>query len=153
MRLSYPCTQEELVWWIENVDKSFNVISHGKPVIEIRTDASKKGWRVYLNGDTTQGLWSGTESQLRINEIELKAILFALLAFGERPTTTTTLYSHFHYRVCQTYASVNSSCAQHPPGLLRGICPPRQSRGWGICKFCAARGLGIRQTPGPFLSF
>ena len=68
-------------------------------------------------------------------------------------TTTTILYSHFHYRVCQTYASVNSSCAQHPPGLLRGICPPRQSRGWGICKFCAARGLGIRQTPGPFLSF
>ena len=85
MRLSYPCTQEELVWWIENVDKSFNVISHGKPVIEIRTDASKKGWRVYLNGDATQGLWSGTESQLRANEIELKAILFALLAFGERP--------------------------------------------------------------------
>ena len=38
------------------------------------------------------------------------------------------------------YASVNSSCAQQPPGLLRGICPPCQSRGWGICKFCAARG-------------
>ena len=37
-------------------------------------------------------------------------------------------------------ASVNSSCAQHPPGLLRGICPPCQSRGWGICKFWAARG-------------
>ena len=28
----------------------------------------------------------------------------------------------------------------HPSGLLRGICPPFQSRGWGICKFCAARG-------------
>ena len=27
-----------------------------------------------------------------------------------------------------------------PPGLLRGICPPCQSRGWGICKFWAARG-------------
>ena len=32
-----------------------------------------------------------------------------------------------------------------PPGLLRGICPSCQSQGWGICKFCAARG--------PFLSF
>ena len=34
------------------------------------------------------------------------------------------------------------------PGLLRGICPPRQSRGWGInlfCKFCTARGPGICQ--------
>ena len=41
-----------------------------------------------------------------------------------------------------TYPSVNSSCAQppSPPGLLRGICPPCQSRGWGIYKFCAAQG-------------
>ena len=30
-----------------------------------------------------------------------------------------------------------------PPGLLRGIFPPCQSRGWGICKFCTARGPGI----------
>ena len=27
-----------------------------------------------------------------------------------------------------------------PPRLLRGICPPFQFRGWGNCKFCAARG-------------
>ena len=48
------------------------------------------------------------------------------------------------------FASVNSSCAQHPPppGLLRGICPPCQSRGWGICKFWAARGPGICQPRG-----
>ena len=46
------------------------------------------------------------------------------------------------------YASVNSSCAQPPPGLLRGICPPCQSRGWGICKFCAAWGPGICQPRG-----
>ena len=32
-----------------------------------------------------------------------------------------------------------------PSRLLQGICPPWQSRGWGICKFCAARGLGICQ--------
>ena len=67
------------------------------------------------------------------------------------------LYSYRPYSlsVCRSflYASVNSSCAQHPPGLLPGICPPCQSWGWGICKFCAARGLGICQPPGPFLSF
>ena len=34
------------------------------------------------------------------------------------------------------------------PGLLRGSCPPFQSRGWGICKFCAARGPGICQPRG-----
>ena len=26
------------------------------------------------------------------------------------------------------------------PGPLQGICPPCQSRGWDICKFCTARG-------------
>ena len=44
-------------------------------------------------------------------------------------------------------AAVNSSCAQPPPplGLLRGICPPCHSRGWGIWKFYAARRPGICQ--------
>ena len=42
-------------------------------------------------------------------------------------------------------ASVNSNCAQAPPGLLQGIC---QSQGWGICKFCAAWGPGICQPRG-----
>ena len=52
--------------------------------MEIRNDASKKGWGVYLGGDTNQGQWSGTESQLHINELELKAIHFALQAFGDK---------------------------------------------------------------------
>ena len=76
--------KDELTWWIKNVDKAFNPISHGNPVIKLRTDASKKGWGVYLDGDTTQGLWSVSESQLHINELELKAVHFAVQAFGER---------------------------------------------------------------------
>ena len=44
--------------------------------------------------------------------------------------------------------------APRPHGLLRGICPPHHSRGWGICKFCAAREPGIYlPTPGLFPSF
>lgn len=66
------------------MDKAFNPISHGNPVIETRTDASKKGWGACFDGDITQGLWSGTESQLHINELELKAVHIALQAFGER---------------------------------------------------------------------
>ena len=74
----------ELSWWIENIDKAFNPISHGNPVLKLRTDASKKGWGVYLDGETTQGLWSVSESQLHINELELKAVHFAVQAFGDR---------------------------------------------------------------------
>ena len=40
-----------------------------------------------------------------------------------------------------------------PPGLLRGICAPCQSRGWGISKFCAARGPGICQPRGQNRAF
>lgn len=43
-----PSAREELAWWIENVDMAFSPISHGNPVIEVRTDALKKGWGVYL---------------------------------------------------------------------------------------------------------
>ena len=34
-------------------------------------------------------------------------------------------------------------------GLLQGICQPCQSRGWGICKFWAARGPRARHLPTP----
>ena len=52
--------------------------------------------------------------------------------------------------VLEIYASVNSTCARPPPptGLLRSICTPCQSGGWGICKFCPARGPDIRQPRG-----
>ena len=39
---------------------------------------------MYLDGDTTQGLWSVSESQLHINELELKAVHFAVHACGDR---------------------------------------------------------------------
>ena len=58
---------------------------------------------------------------------------------------------NFHmYKAFQINVPVNSSSTHlpRPPGLLRGICSPFQSQGWGICKFCAARGPGICQPRG-----
>ena len=47
------------------------------------------------------------------------------------------------------YASVNSSCAQTPPPAATARHFPALSvPGWGICKFCAARGPGICQPRG-----
>ena len=45
------------------------------------------------------------------------------------------------------------SSPPHPPGQLRGTCPPCQSRGWGICKCCTARGPGICQPLGQSRAF
>ena len=46
--------------------------------------------------------------------------------------------------------------APSPPSLpevLRSICPPCHSRGWGICKFCTTRGPGVCQPWGHFWAF
>ena len=56
------------------------------------------------------------------------------------------------------YASVKSNCAHHPPNPpppapLRGICLPCQSWGWGISKFCVARGSGIYLPRGRLRAF
>ena len=42
----------------------------------------KKGWGAYLEGDTNQGLWSVSESQLHISELEIKAVHFAVLTLA-----------------------------------------------------------------------
>ena len=38
------------------------------------------------------------------------------------------------------HQSIAAAPSPPPPRLLRTICPPCQSRGLGICKFCVARG-------------
>ena len=40
-----------------------------------------------------------------------------------------------------------------PPRPTAGICPPCQSRGWGICKVCTAWGPGIYQPQGHSQAF
>ena len=40
-----------------------------------------------------------------------------------------------------------------PPELLRGVFPPCQSRGWGICNFYTALGPGICQPRGHSQAF
>ena len=46
------------------------------------------------------------------------------------------------------HQSIPPALRPPPPRILRGICTPCHSRGWGICKFCTARGPGIRQPRG-----
>ena len=51
------------------------------------------------------------------------------------------------------HQSIPAAPSPSSPGLLRGICPPCQSWGWSICKFCAARGPGICQPRGHSRAF
>ena len=53
-----------------------------------------------------------------------------------------TLYMSFFvfFSLCITQFQLRPAPTTPLPRLLRGICPPCQSRGWGICKFCASPG-------------
>ena len=46
------------------------------------TDASKKGWEAYLQDTTCQGTWSQLQTQLDINNLEMRAIKLALSHFN-----------------------------------------------------------------------
>lgn len=70
--------QQELSWWVNNVDKATKRIHHGKPSLLLRSDASKKGWGASFEGLKAGGRWSQLEMSEHINVLETKAIFFAL---------------------------------------------------------------------------
>ena len=43
MIISRSC-KSHIQWWIDNLEVSFKLITHGKPNREIYTDSSKTGW-------------------------------------------------------------------------------------------------------------
>ncbi|KAK2564155.1 hypothetical protein P5673_012393 [Acropora cervicornis] len=71
----------ELQWWIENIENSFNVISHDPPSLTISTDASKIGWGGVFEHLTCRGHWTPQEAEEHINYLELMAAFFSLQAF------------------------------------------------------------------------
>ena len=68
----------DLHWWIDNIQLSEKKISPPNPDIVLTTDASKQGWGAVRDHHTTGGRWSPVLAELHINELELKAVLFAL---------------------------------------------------------------------------
>ena len=71
---------KDLAWCIENMDKVFKPISHGNPVIEIRTNASKKGWVHTLMVIPSKACGLVQKASCT----STKATHFTLQAFGKR---------------------------------------------------------------------
>lgn len=74
--------REDLYWWINNVSRGFTSIRSNHYIKEIYTDASPTGWGAYCNGDESYGHWKEHETQLHINQLELKAAFFGLKVFA-----------------------------------------------------------------------
>ena len=105
-----PDAKTELQWWIENIENSFNVISHDPPSLTISTDASKIGWGGVFNDMTCGGHWSPQEAEEHINYLELMAAFFSLQAF-----VTTLNNKHVRLKIDNTtaVAAINNMGTNH----------------------------------------
>ena len=83
--------KEELAWWIDSLESwnSRTMIKVSPDLaMQIKTDASKRGWGAVCQGMITQGLLSDQERLEHINQLELKAAFYALEAFTKDMTNT-----------------------------------------------------------------
>ena len=77
MRLSHKA-QEEVLWWMENIESSGKDILEKQEDIVMYADASNDGWGAHVGPKATGGRWSREEQEDHINVLELKAILLGL---------------------------------------------------------------------------
>ena len=71
----------ELKWWLDNIDASYNILSHPPINYVIYSDASSKGWGAAMNDSSSGGQWSPLEAKFHINYLELLAAFFALKCY------------------------------------------------------------------------
>ena len=76
--------KSEIKWWFRHLqDWNGKSLISPAPDLVITTDSSMMGWGAVCNGTTTQGLWSPSEKLDHINVLELKAAMFAVMAFAK----------------------------------------------------------------------
>lgn len=84
MSLSLEAKQE-LQWWTDNVQSTFSPLRHPKPMLELCTDASGKGWGASDHTTHTGGRWNEDELQKarenKINYLETLAAGMGLKSF------------------------------------------------------------------------
>jgi hypothetical protein len=76
--------QIELLWWITKLD-SWNgkALLRPNPHLTIQPDASLQGWGANCQHTKRGGLWLEEEKSLHINQLELKAAMFAVQSFAK----------------------------------------------------------------------
>ena len=77
---------EDLLWWIENIECTYNNIIKNSPDLVLQSDASSQAWGgVKINkigeNSSTGGNWSLSEKAFHINVLELLAAEFTLKCF------------------------------------------------------------------------
>ena len=81
----------DIRWWINNLPRAKKDIKMSSPDHVLTTDASLLGWGAVVEDQSTGGRWTENESELHINVLELKAVLFGLKAFYRQARNTDIL--------------------------------------------------------------
>ena len=115
--------QKELSWWLANINTSFGYIS--KPPIDfvIYTDASLIGWGAALASQKTGGNWSASETNTHTNNLELKAVLFALKCFVNDIETKHVKLMIDNSAAVYMINNMGSSHSELGNSIVLDICP------------------------------
>lgn len=72
----------DLHWWNDNITHKNKPFKLRKIDLYIYTDSSLSGWGAHCNGESVGGLWSQSEQNYHINQLELMAAYFGLKCFA-----------------------------------------------------------------------
>ena len=89
----------ETIWWLSNADMLYNDITTSAVGSVLTTGATKAGWGAVTKDNKTCGRWTPVESELNINELELK------VQFGLKSLCKSKSDVHIHLRIVVTYVT------------------------------------------------
>jgi len=76
--------REDLVWWIENLEKVEKQLERNKPDIQLTSDSSDFAWGGTRDGVSAGGPWTAEEKRWHINVKELLAAFLTLKTFCDK---------------------------------------------------------------------
>ena len=76
--------KNDIRWWQQSIDSSYNIINREAPTVVLYTDSSKTGWGGVLGNLRAGDNWTLAESQFHINYLEIMAVFLSLKSFRDQ---------------------------------------------------------------------
>lgn len=115
----------DLHWWKHNLPTAHKQICNTAPNMTLTTDASLSGWGAVWEV-STGGVWSKTEKQAHINELELHAVFLGLQTLFKNTTNSAI-------RVL-TDNTITVACINHMGGTKSLPCDKMAHDIWQWCE-------------------
>lgn len=132
MTISFTA-QEDIFWWLDNLDNGCRKIRLQEPVTTVITDSSDNGWGAVCETDRTRGLWSLEERMLHTNIKETKAVLLGLQVYAKGYVSKTVR--------CLSDNTTAVAYVNHKGGSKNKECDAIAKDIW---QFCEARDLWVK---------